>query len=183
MNRKLLWSTATLLFWVAASPSVYGCESWEWRLYDFTLTQSNGFTVEVSIVCNPNCDGSAVYYPTDTLTDGSYRTRWVHGDLKNGQLLDSAAFPPRLLLLGERLDNRHLHFFVPWEDGNIGAYDAEFDSNSGKFISGKTSDDQHPDSTATWTTDATLECATPPPQQGNSDNIVPHWFRLRRPPQ
>src|SRR5262249_6523042 len=140
MNRKLLWSTATLLFWVAASPSVYAaCNPNRWLIGPFTLTQSNGFTVEVHVfgtTASGRVHGNADYYPT-----ADRGQPWVHGDeLHNGQIIDN-----------------HLHFFVTWKDGNVGEYDADIDS-SGKLINGNTFDGAHPDSTATWTSDVTLEC-------------------------
>jgi len=138
-NQMLQWSAATLLFWLSASHSAYAaCELW--LLEPFTLTQSNGFTVEVSITGNypGNITGWADYYR-------SRSERWVRGELANGQLLGN-----------------HLHFLVKWKNGTNGIYDADIDG-SGRIINGKTYDRERPTSKATWTTTVTLKCCVPQP--------------------
>lgn len=144
-NRKLLWSTITLLFWVAASPSAYAaCNNNEWLIESFTLRQSNGFDVEVTAF-GPypgNINGRAAYYPA-----GRRDQPWVHGDLANAQLLPGS---------------NHLHFLVHWKNGSTGSYDADV-SSDGKLINGKTADADHPESNATWTTNVTLKCCVPQP--------------------
>jgi hypothetical protein len=137
-NRKLQWSTATFLFWVAASHSAYAaCEQ---RIIEaFTLTQSNGFEVEANFYSQHYflVGGDAQSY--------SPRQQKVSGKISNGKLTGD-----------------HLHFLVTWKNGTVGIYDADIDS-SGRLINGTTFDREHPSSKATWTTNVKMKCCVARP--------------------
>jgi hypothetical protein len=129
---------ATFMLWAATNQGAYACDQ---RLIEpFTLRQSNGPVVEVNLFSQVgfSVGGNARYFSG----------RIISGPIHNGTL-----------------SGNHLHFLVPWDDGNVGIYDADID-NSGRLTNGRTFNRDRPGQNATWKADVTMQCCVTHPNPG-----------------
>jgi len=134
MHARFKGAIATSMLWASLSQGAHACD--RWLLRPFTLTQSNGFKVNVN-VSGPVVRGDANYETKDG---------WVQATMSNGTLTTN-----------------HLHFLLAWENGTVGIYDVDID-DSGRLQNGKTYDRDNPGSKGSWTTGVKFKCCVTTPR-------------------